>query len=173
MPDIGKAYVQIVPSAQGIEGSITDVLDPEAKKAGTKAGNSISGSLGKGLQTAGAKMTKVATVPIVGAFTGAIKTAADFDAAMSQVAAVSGATGDDFDALRNIAQEMGATTKFSASEAAEGLNYMAMAGWKTDQMISGLPGILSLAAAANEDLGTTSDIVTDAMTAFGMGADES
>lgn len=173
MPDIGKAYVQIVPSAEGISGSIADVLDPEAKKAGTQAGKSISGNLGKGLQSAGKKMTALATVPIVGAFTGAIKTAADFDAAMSQVAAVSGATGEDFESLRDVAKKMGATTKFSASEAAEGLNYMAMAGWKTDQMVSGLPGIMNLAAASGEDLGTTSDIVTDALTAFGMSAEES
>ena len=68
---------------------------------------------------------------------------------------------------------MGETTKFSAEEAGKGLEYMAMAGWKTKDMISGLPGIMNLAAASGEDLGSVSDIVTDAMTAFGMSADES
>lgn len=105
--------------------------------------------------------------------TAAVTTAADFDAAMSQVAAVSGATGDDLDALRAKAREMGAKTKFSASEAAEAMNYMAMAGWKTKDMLSGIEGIMNLAAASGEDLATTSDIVTDALTAFGLTAADS
>lgn len=105
--------------------------------------------------------------------TAAMDMGASFDAGMSKVAAVSGATGADLDALRNKAKEMGATTMFSASEAAEALNYMAMAGWKTDQMISGLPGIMNLAAASGESLATTSDIVTDALTAFGLSAEDS
>ena len=102
-----------------------------------------------------------------------MKTAADFDASMSKVAAVSGATGDEFDSLREKAREMGAKTKFSASEAAEAMNYMAMAGWKTEDMLSGIEGIMNLAAASGEDLATTSDIVTDALTAFGMTAKDS
>ena len=105
--------------------------------------------------------------------TAAMDMGASFDAGMSKVAAVSGATGADLDALRNKAKEMGATTMFSASEAAEALNYMAMAGWKTDQMISGLDGIMNLAAASGADLATTSDIVTDALTAFGLAAEDS
>ena len=102
-----------------------------------------------------------------------IKTSADFDSAMSQVAAVSGAVGEDFDALREKAREMGAKTKFSASEAADAMNYMAMAGWKTEDMLSGIEGIMNLAAASGEDLATTSDIVTDALTAFGLSAQDS
>lgn len=104
---------------------------------------------------------------------GIIKTTADFDASMSKVAAVSGAAGKDFDSLRDKAREMGATTKFTASEAAEAMNYMAMAGWKTDQMLEGVSGIMNLAAASGEELATTSDIVTDALTAFGMKAEDS
>ena len=91
--------------------------------------------------------------------TAAVKTASDFDSAMSKVAAVSGATGDDLQALRDKAREMGSKTKFSASEAAEAMNYMAMAGWKTNDMLSGIDGIMNLAAASGEDLATTSDIV--------------
>ena len=103
----------------------------------------------------------------------AVKTASDFDASMSQVAAVSGATGEDFDKLRAKAREMGAKTKFSASEAADAMNYMAMAGWKTSDMLDGIEGIMNLAAASGEDLATTSDIVTDALTAFGLTAKDS
>lgn len=96
-----------------------------------------------------------------------------FDASMSKVAAVSGAAGDDLQALRDKAKEMGATTKFSASEAADAMNYMAMAGWKTEDMLDGIGGIMNLAAASGEDLATTSDIVTDALTAFGLTAADS
>lgn len=94
----------------------------------------------------------------------------DFESMMSQVKAISGATGQAFDDLTAKAQEMGATTKFTATESAEAFNYMAMAGWKPQQMIDGISGIMSLAAASGEDLGTTSDIVTDALTAFGLQA---
>ena len=129
-------------------------------------------AVGNSIASAGKKMMGVTTV-IGGVGVAAVKTAADFDSAMSQVAAVSGATGKDFDALRNKAREMGAKTKFSATEAAEAMNYMAMAGWKTEDMLSGIKGIMNLAAASGEDLATTSDIVTDALTAFGLSAKDS
>ncbi|MDI9479524.1 MAG: phage tail tape measure protein, partial [Bacillota bacterium] len=129
------------------------------------------------LKNVGAKMTDMGknlsmkvTAPIAAIGAAAAKTGMDFEAAMSEVGAISGATGDDLQALEDIAKEMGATTKFSASQAAEGLKYMAMAGWDTQQMLDGLPGVLNLAAAAGEDLGLVSDIVTDAMTAFSMEA---
>ncbi|MBQ2529845.1 MAG: phage tail tape measure protein, partial [Treponema sp.] len=114
-----------------------------------------------------------ASVAVAGLGAAAVKTSADFDSAMSQVAAVSGATGDDFNALRDKAREMGSKTKFSASEAADAMNYMAMAGWKTEDMLGGIEGIMNLAAASGEDLATTSDIVTDALTAFGLTAQDS
>lgn len=103
----------------------------------------------------------------------AVKVGADFEAGMSRVSAISGATEQDLAALTEKAKEMGATTKFSATESAEALQYMAMAGWKTEAMLDGLPGIMNLAAASGEELGTVADIVTDAMTAFGLGAEES
>lgn len=137
-------------------------------------------SMGTGLQRAGEKISSVGskltigvTAPIVGLGTAAVKTAADFESTMSEVSAISGATGDDFKKLENLAKKMGETTKFSASEAAEALTYMAMAGWKTDDMLNGLEGIMNLAAASGEDLGVTSDIVTDALTAFGLSASDS
>ena len=113
-----------------------------------------------------------ATAAVVGLGTAAVKTASDFDTGMSKVAAISGATGSDLDALRDKAREMGAKTKFSASEAAAAMEYMAMAGWKTSDMLGGIEGIMNLAAASGEDLATTSDIVTDALTAFGLSADD-
>ena len=129
-------------------------------------------SVGNSIAGAGKKMMPLTTV-IGGLGIAAVKTAADFDSSMSQVAAISGATGDDLQALRDKAREMGEKTKFSASEAADAMTYMAMAGWKSKDMISGIDGIMSLAAASGEDLATTSDIVTDALTAFGLSAKDS
>ena len=137
------------------------------------------GATGEKLQTVGNKISSVGQklLPVTGVVTGlgtaAVKTAADFDSAMSKVAAVSGATGSNFDSLRDKAREMGAKTKFSATEAADAMNYMAMAGWKTEDMLSGIEGVMYLAAASGEDLATTSDIVTDALTAFGLTAADS
>lgn len=102
-----------------------------------------------------------------------LKTGMDFEAQMSRVQAISGASATELARLTDKAKEMGASTKFSATESAEAMEYMAMAGWKTDQMVAGLPGIMHLAAASGEELGTVSDIVTDALTAFGLKAEDS
>lgn len=136
-------------------------------------------AVGEKLQTVGSQVEGVGkkflpvTAAVTGLGTAAVKTAADFDQEMSKVAAISGATGSDFDSLREKAREMGAKTKFSASEAASAMEYMAMAGWKTGDMLDGIEGIMNLAAASGEDLATTSDIVTDALTAFGLSAADS
>lgn len=129
--------------------------------------------VGKTMTTVGRTMTRTITTPILALGTAAVKTTSDFDTSMSKVQAISGATGSDFDALRSKAREMGAETKYSASEAADAMTYMAMAGWKTEDMLQGVEGIMYLAAASGEDLATTSDIVTDALTAFGKSAEES
>ena len=102
-----------------------------------------------------------------------VKTYMDFEAQMKKVQAISGASGSEFEALTAKAKEMGAQTQFSATEAGQALEYMAMAGWKTDDMLSGISGIMDLAAASGEDLGKVSDIVTDALTAFGLKASDS
>lgn len=102
-----------------------------------------------------------------------IQTYADFEAAMSEVKAISGATSEEFAQLTDKANQMGAVTKFTASESAEAFKYMAQAGWDAKEMMDGIEGLMSLAAASGEDLGTTSDIVTDALTAFGMAAKDS
>ena len=129
--------------------------------------------VGGALTTIGGTLTKNWTVPLVGAGVAATTVAANFDAGMSKVQAISGATGEELDKLRDKAREMGAKTKFSASEAADAMSYMAMAGWKTGDMLDGIEGIMNLAAASGEDLATTSDIVTDALTAFGLSAKDS
>ena len=115
----------------------------------------------------------VVTGAVVGMGAAAVKTTADFDAEMSTVQSISGATGDDFDALRDKALEMGSTTAFSASEAASAMEYMAMAGWSTEDMLDGIAGVMNAAAASGEDLAATSDILTDGLTAFGLAASDS
>ena len=152
-------------------------LQTEADKINTAfakigAAGEVMQNVGDKISGAGEKLLPV-TAGITALGTVAVKTGADFDSAMSKVAAVSGATGDDLQALRDKAREMGSQTKFSASEAAEAMNYMAMAGWKTEDMLSGIEGIMNLAATSGEDLATTSDIVTDALTAFGLTAADS
>lgn len=126
--------------------------------------------MGASMQSVGKALTLGVTAPLVGIGIKSVKTASEFEAAMSKVKAISGATGGDFKRLEDIAKKMGATTKFTAIDSAEALKYMGMAGWKTDQMIAGLPPIMNLAAASGENLGTVSDIVTDSLTAFGMKA---
>ena len=127
-------------------------------------------AVGQSMQTIGKDLTTKVTLPLVGLGTAAVKVGSDFEAGMSEVKAISGATGANFEKLKEKAKEMGATTKFSASESAEAMKYMAMAGWDTSQMLDGLDGVMMLAAASGEDLGLVSDIVTDALTAFGMQA---
>lgn len=152
-------------------------LESQAEKSNTVlqqislAGDKVQEFGGK-VEDAGKKLLPV-TAAISGLGTAAVVTVADFDESMSKVSAISGATGDEFDQLREKAREMGAKTKFSASEAADAFQYMAMAGWKTGDMLDGIEGIMNLAAASGEDLATTSDIVTDALTAFGLTAADS
>lgn len=139
----------------------------------TKSSEERINGLGSSMTAVGGMLTKTVTLPLVAVGAASVMTAANFEEGMSKVQAISGATGYDMELLRDKAKEMGATTKFSATESADALSYMAMAGWKTDQMLSGLPGIMNLAAASGESLALTSDIVTDAMTAFGLSAEES
>lgn len=145
----------------------------------TKTANNLDaisdkfGKVGHGMSSFGRSMSMYVTTPIVGAMGYASKLGVEFDDGMRKVQATSGATGKDLDALKAKAREMGATTKFSATDSAEAMNYMAMAGWKTQDMIKGLPGIMNLAAASGEELGTVSDIVTDGLTAFGLQAKDS
>ncbi len=140
---------------------------------GFKAGLSKMGSLAKAGLTAVTTGIAAVSTALLAAGGYAVKVGSNFEAAMSEVSAISGAAGKDLQALTDKAKEMGSTTKFSATESAEALKYMAMAGWDTDKMLSGLPGVMNLAAASGENLGLVSDIVTDSMTAFGLSAEKS
>lgn len=124
-----------------------------------------------------ASMASKAAAKITAAFTAAVtaagKVGSDFEAGISSVAAISLESAENMAMLTAKAEEMGATTQFSATESAKAFEYMSMAGWKTNQMLSGVSGVMDLAAASGEDLATVSDIVTDALTAFGMTAAES
>lgn len=129
--------------------------------------------LSNAMVATGSVLTKSVSVPLLTIGAAALKTTADFDAGMSEVKAISGATGTEFKQLETKAIQMGAKTKYSATEAASAFKYMAMAGWNTNDMLSGISGVMNLAAASGEDLATTSDIVTDALTAFGLSAKDS
>lgn len=120
-----------------------------------------------------AKGAAAASAGMAGGLAAAAVAGSDFESQMSAVQAVSQASASDMERLKALAKQMGIETKFSATEAGQGLEYMAMAGWDVDSMLAGLPGIMNLAAASGEDLGQVSDIVTDAMTAFGMEASRS
>ncbi|WP_298588998.1 phage tail tape measure protein [uncultured Selenomonas sp.] len=137
----------------------------------SKAGGAVSGVAGGMMMGTGMQMAGAAGIGF--GIYDTVKTYMDFEAEMKRVQAISGASQGDFESLTAKAKEMGATTQFSATESAQALEYMAMAGWKTDEMLSGISGIMSLAAASGEDLGSVSDIVTDALTAFGLKASDS
>lgn len=126
----------------------------------------------KRMDKLGSSLTRKVSLPLAGVGIAAIKVGADFEEGMSNVEALSGATGKDLQALEDIARKMGAGTKYSAKEASEGLQYMALAGWNTEQMIAGLEPALLLAGAAGMELGTATDIMTDTMSMFGMEAEE-
>ena len=136
-----------------------------------KAGGALSGMAGGMMMNTSMQMAGAAGIGM--GIYDTVKTYMDFEAQMKKVQAISGASGADFEALTAKAKEMGAATQFSATESAQALEYMAMAGWKTDDMLGGISGIMDLAAASGEDLGRVSDIVTDALTAFGLQTSDS
>lgn len=144
-------------------------LDTKGIETGLKKVSSIAKT---GIATTVTAISGMSTA-LAGVAGYSIKVGSSFEAGMSKVQAVSGASNEQLQRLSDKAKEMGATTKFSATEAADAMNYMAMAGWKTEDMLNGIDGIMNLAAASGEDLATTSDIVTDALTAFGLTAQDS
>ena len=149
-------------------------LDTSGIDGAVKSAESKMSNMGKNLAIGGAAMTAAVTVPLKQAASAIYEAGSGFDAQMSKVFAIAGSevtgSAEAMEALRKKALEMGSTTQFTASEAGEAMEYMAMAGWKTEQMLAAIGPLMNLAAAAGADLGTTSDIVTDAMTAFGYSA---
>ena len=167
----GRVNEATLQRAQQLQRQITQLTERRAQLANRMATvesaqqnvNTQQGRLGA---VAGA--ATVAAAPLVGAVT----VAANFEQAMSKVQAITNASNEDMKKLNATAQELGAKTQFSASQAAEAMSYLGMAGWKTEQIIGGMPGLLDLAAASGTDLATTADIVSDDLTAFGMSANE-
>lgn len=159
MSQLGKAMKGALPSSNGFSESLK------------KIGETFKG-VGSQLTNAGKLFAPLSTA-LAGIGTISVKTAADFEVQMSKVQAISGASSSDMEKLSALAKEWGANSKFSATESAQAFEFMGMAGWKTDQMLAGIPGILNLAVASGEDLGKTSDIVTDALSAFGLTASDS
>ena len=157
MAEVGSLFVRLRADASEFEETISGI------------GGQFK-SQGKNIQGTGTSLTKNVTAPILGVAGAAVAVGADFDYQMARVQAISGAAGDDFASLRDTALDMGASTKFTATQAGEGLEYMALAGWDATQSTEALPGVLALAAAGNLDLGRSSDIVTDTMSAFGIEA---
>lgn len=179
--NIGTAYVQILPSTQGIGSGIATAL----RGAGTAGGNELAGAMQTGIGLAGAKIAGLinpATLAALGIGKigkASVKTGMEFDASMSQVYALmssvnegAGLTGEEMNTLRDRAREMGATTQYTASDVADAMGYMALAGWDVNQVYDNIPAVLNLAAASSMDLASASDIVTDYMTTFSHTAPE-
>lgn len=146
-------------------------IDTEGFENGLNSASNSLKKTGESITNTGKTLAKNVTLPIAGIGAAIMKAGMDYQAGMDEVQAISGATGEDISALGDKAMEMAAKTKFSTAESAEAYKYMAMAGWKTEDMLNALDAVMYLAGASGESLATTSDIVTDAMTAFGLAAD--
>ena len=174
---LGREIVETEQKLESLEkeykefGSVAKQQTKAAAEEMQNAGQKIQ-NVGGAVTSAGRTMTTYVTAPLVAAGAASVTYAANFEESMDKVQAISGATREEMEQLEAISLKLGAETKFSATEMAEALSYMGMAGWKSEEMLAGLPGIAHLAAAANEDLATTSDIVTDALTAFGYKAED-
>lgn len=182
MSELAKAYVQIIPTTKGIAGSLTNLLSGEANTAGAKSGAGFSASFGKALAVGAGAITAGATA-LTALGKSAVDAGREFDDSMAQVAATMGLTIDEMNQqtgstdlftgnLREFAEYMGATTAFSAVQAADALNYMALAGYDVQTSMEMLPNVLNLAAAGAMDLATASDMVTDVQTALGLSLEQ-
>jgi TP901 family phage tail tape measure protein len=147
-------------------------VDLKGLSAGLNKASGMLKNFGGSVKQAGQTLTRSLTVPITGAGTAMLKTAMDFEKAMNQVGAVTGAVGQDFEALRDQAKQLGSTTKFTATQAAEGMSFLAMAGFETEQIMTAMPGVLNLASAGAMDLATASDIASNILTGFNLDAEE-
>lgn len=173
MINVGKAVGYLTLDTVAFSNNLTSAQAQlkETANAATNIGSKFT-SVGQSMTSVGRGLTLGLTTPIVGAGAAIVKTAYDFEKQMSRVKAISGASEESFSALEKKAREMGESTIYSATESAEALEYMALAGWKDEEMLRGIEPILKLAGAAQMDLGRASDIVTDNLTAFRMSVNE-
>ena len=162
---VGAAYVDI----HGNWSQFQSEVQQHGERAARSLSERLSGA-GDSLQRFGSTMTRRVTLPIVAAGAGVLRTAAGFEQSMNQVRAVTGATGDEFDALSGLARDLGSSTMFSASEAAEAMYFLSSAGFDTEQIMSALPSVLDLAAAGNMDLARASDIASNVLSGMGREA---
>ncbi|MGW5122962.1 phage tail tape measure protein [Streptomyces sp. NPDC004069] len=177
---VGIGVLQIIPSMRGIDAAIrrqlgTPAVRQAATDAGRDAGSSFAAGLnksGKAVKETGTKLSAWVTAPVAALGIGVIKTAGDFEQGMNKVKAVSGATGGEFTQLRDMAKDLGATTRYSATEAADGMSFLAMTGFKAGDILSALPGVLDLAAAGNIGLAEAADIASNILSGYGMKANE-
>lgn len=170
---LGTAIAYMTLDIKGFQTGMREVeKSMNTLKSKSSDTSSVVNAMGTVFSSVGTTLTQNVTVPLVGLAAQSIKTATEFESAMLDVKKLSGATGDEFEQLKDKAAEMGEATVFTAKESADAMGYMALAGWKTKDMIAGIEPILNLAAAAGTDLALTSDIVTDNLTAFGMSANE-
>lgn len=170
--DVGSAVGHLDLDINGFLKSLKTAQN-EAEDTTKRISSIIGGHLqsaGKNLETVGSTLTKTVTAPIIGLGGLVIKTSSTFESAMSRVQAVSGASGGELQKLNKKAQELGATTAWSASEVADGMTEMAKAGWSASDIIDGMAGVLNSASASGEDLAQVSTIVADAITGFGLKA---
>ena len=167
---IGTIMAKMVLDIKDFSSKLSQV---QGEMAASKKSMEGMSNVADGFTSAGTKLTLGLTAPIVAMGTAAVNASMTFEQQMSKVQAISGATAEDMELLNQKAIEMGKKTKFSAKESADAFTYMAMAGWDTKDMLDGVAGIMNLAAADGLDLATTSDIVTDALTAFGLQASDS
>lgn len=182
--DVGSAVGYLMLDTSNFNKGITSALsDLKTLTDNTASVSDKFTAVGTALSSVGTTLTKSVTVPLVGVGTAAVATATSFESAMSQVQATMGITKDSMsdvhgetvntmDALEDIAKEMGEKTAFSAKEAAEALNYLALAGYSTEEQIDALPSVLTLASAGNMDLAYASDLVTDSMSVLGLTTDD-
>lgn len=173
MPDIGKAYVQIVPRADGISDDISKLLGGGAAGAGSVAGASYAGAFGAAAKKLiGPAAVIGVTKAGVDFMKDSIQLGMTFDSAMSQVAATMGTTVDQIGDLRDAARQAGRSTKYTAEDGANALNYMALAGYDAETSMSMLPTVLNLAAAGGMDLALASDMITDSQSALNLSLDD-
>jgi len=181
----GTAFVPVIPSLRGFQARVAATAAATGRAAGRSFGQSFGpaasqategargftaslGRVGSAASRTGATLSKSLSLPVAAVGLASIKTAGDFEASMNRVKAVTGATGKDFDALVDQAQRLGKTTQFSASEAADAMGFLAMAGFKVDEIMTALPGVLNLAAAGQLDLAEAADIASNILSGYGL-----
>lgn len=166
---IGYLKLDVSGFARGVDSAISDMNRMNGQFSTASQGlQTIGGMFSK----TGAALTAGLTAPVVGFGAASVKAGTDFDASISQVSAVSKATGKDLQTIRDRAIEMGEKTRYSAKECSDAMYYMGLAGWDAQQIYAGIPGVLALGAASGENLSRVSDIVTDSLTAFGKSAED-